>query len=203
MNMQSEFTAFREGYESTLRKSLDRPWVGRLLHICLGLALLFLVLTLILFLVTIYGVAKHGAGELSGGIDIARWWLIGMLTAVFLVLLRFWWLFGRDARLDSGHPDLKAAQAGDAAAAHRVAQRYVGKDALSARSWLVQAARSGHPEAMVDFALMLRAGDGGVRDLPGARAWLARAAEVGHPEAAGLLAEVEAQLADRHQEGDV
>jgi TPR repeat protein len=56
---------------------------------------------------------------------------------------------------------------------------------------------------MVDLAQDLREGRGGPRDLAMARAWLLRAAVVNAPNAKTLLAEVEAQLGDRHSERGV
>lgn len=202
MNLQSVFTDLRAGCEATLRNTAERPWVGRLLMLCMGFSVVGCLAVIVFGLVLIFLVASHGAGDLSGGMGTALLWLFGLLGAVLMLLLRFWWVYGRDGRPRSGHRDLEAAQAGDAAAAHRLARHYAAGDALSARSWLLQAARSGHPEAMVDLANMLRTGHGGTRDLAGARVWLARAAEAGHPGAAVPLAEVEAQLADRHHEGE-
>lgn len=192
----------------------DRRWIGWLLLAGVILVLIFALFSLVLLVFLVNSMSQHGTGSLGGeasyatngpadfnrGLSIARWWLFGLLSVVPLTLLRLWWHFGRGDRPTGVHTDLKAAQAGDCAAAHRLGQHYLDRDPSSARAWLSRAAHAGVPEAMVDLARDLREGKGGPRDLASAQAWLLRATAAGHPHAKTLLDEVEAQLGNRHSE---
>ena len=195
----------------------DKRWMGWLLWSSLALlgagALGFLAYGIF----AIDAMARHGAGPLEGqasyvvggasdfsrGIAIARWWLFGLLSVAPISIFRLWWHFGRADRPMSVHGDLKAAQAGDAKAALRLGLHYQERDPPSARAWLAQAAHAGEPEAMVALARDLREGRGGPRDLASAWDWLLRASVAGTPDAKRLLAEVEAQLGNRHSEQGV
>lgn len=216
MNSASARAAFRRLLDWCIPAEArrDRRWIGWLLLASVVLLLLFALFSVVVLLVLVETLARHGAGTLGGeaafvakgpadfshGLSVARWWLFGVLSVVPLSLFHLWWHFGRGNRPMSAHADLKAAQAGDASAAHRLGQHYRRRDPGSARAWLSQAAHAGVPEAMVDLAQDLREGRGGPRDLAMARAWLLRAAAVNAPNAKILLAEVEAQLGDRHSE---
>jgi len=192
----------------------ERRWIGWLLLASVLLLVLFALFTLVILILLIDSLTRHGSGSLGGeasfaangpsdfsrGLSIARWWLFGLLSVVPLSLLRLWWHFGRNDRPARTHGDLEAAQAGDGAAAHRLARHYRDRDPSSARAWLSRAAHAGVPAAMVELAQDLREGRGGPRDLPSARAWLLRASVAGAPEAKALLAEVEVQIGDRHSE---
>lgn len=196
--------------------SRDHRWIGWLLLASVILLLLFVLFTVVVLLVLVETLARHGTGSLGGeasyaangphdfnrGFAIARWWLFALLSVVPISLLRLWWHFGRGARPTGVHVDLKAAQAGDGTAAHRVGRHYRDRDPSSARAWLSRAAHAGVPEAMVDLAQDLRSGKGGPRDLASARGWLQRASAAGEPNAKALLAEVEAQLGDRYSKAD-
>lgn len=192
----------------------DKRWIGWLLLAGAILIVLFILFSILVLILLIDTLAQHGAGALGGeaaiqpggpndfsqGISIAHWWLFGLLSVVPLSLFRLWWHFGRSDRPGSASADLKAAQAGDGAAAFRLGQHYLHRDPSSARAWLSQAAHAGIAEAMVELARDLREGRGGPRDLASARGWLTRAAAAGAPEAKGMLAQVEAQLGDRYSE---
>lgn len=188
----------------------DRRWIGWLLFAAVALIGLFLIFSMVLLIVLIDGLATHGTGTLGGqsdgsgnyrqGVSVARWWLFGLLSIAPLSLFRLWWHFGRSDRPASTHGDLKAAQAGDGVAAHRLGLHYRHRDPGSARAWLAKAAHAGVPEAMVDLALDLREGRGGPKDLASAHGWLLRARTAGAPGAKEHLAAIEAQLGDRHSE---
>ncbi len=185
----------------------DRRWIGWLLFAAVILIVLFVLFSLVLLVVLIDSIASQGAEVLTDssstyrqGVSVARWWLFGLLSVVPLSLFRLWWHFGKSDRPAGIHRDLKSAQAGDGAAAHRLGQHYRHRDPSSARAWLAKAAHAGVPEAMVDLALDLRAGHGGPKDLASAQGWLLRARGAGAPGAKEYLAEVEAQLGDRHSE---
>ncbi len=185
----------------------DRRWIGWLLFAAVALVALFLLFSLVLLIVLIDSTASQGVDVFTDasstyrqGVSVARWWLFGLLSIAPLSLFRLWWHFGRSDRPASAHGDLKAAQTGDGAAAHRLGQHYRHRDPSSARAWLAQAAHAGVPEAMVDLALDLREGRGGPKDLVSAQGWLLRARAAGAPGAKEYLAEVEAQLGDRHSE---
>jgi|GEM_PF-5126382 len=195
----------------------EQRWVGWVLIGSVILLLLFVLFTVVVLLVLIETLARHGAGTLGGqaayavngphdfnrGFSIARWWLFGLLSIVPISLLRVWWHFVRGSRPSSVHADLDAAQAGDPGAALRLGLHYRDRDPGSARAWLSRAAHAGAPEAMVALAQDLREGRGGPRDLASARGWLLRASAAGHPEAANLLVLVDAQLGDRHSDRGV
>jgi len=192
----------------------DRRWIGWLLLASFILLLLFALFSVVVLLILIETLGRHGAGTLSGeasfeangpqdfnrGFSIARWWLFGLLSVVPLSLFRLWWHFGRGDRPSGVHADLKAAEAGDGVAALRLGRHYRHRDACSARAWLARAAHAGVPEAMVELAQDLREGRGGPRDLPSAQGWLLQACALGNPEAKRLLADVDAQLSDIHSE---
>jgi hypothetical protein len=192
----------------------DGRWIGWLLLASFILLLLFALFSMVLLLILIETLARHGAGTLGGeasfeangphdfnrGFSIARWWLFGLLSVVPLSLFRLWWHFGRGDRPSGVPADLKAADAGDGFAALRLGRHYRQRDACSARAWLVKASHAGVPEAMVELAQDLREGRGGPRDLASAQGWLLRASALGTPDARRLLAEVDAQLGDIHSE---
>lgn len=181
-------------------KSEGRPWMGYLLG---GAILLFLLCGFCLVatgLIALSTVAGRGNSEASKGIPMAIFWLFAVLSVVAIGLFYFWWQFFRGEGPRRGPTDLAAAQAGDGPAAHRLGRHYRHRDPGSARAWLAQAAHAGVPEAMVDLALDLREGRGGPRDLASARGWLLRAQAAGAPGAKEYLAEVEAQLGDRHSD---
>ena len=185
----------------------DRRWIGWLLFAAAVLIALFVLFSLVLLIVLVDSIASQGVEVLTDssspyrqGASVARWWLFGLLAIAPLSLFRLWWHFGRRDRPAGVPSDLRAAQAGDGAAAHRLGLHYRQKDPGSARAWLVRAAHAGVPEAMVDLALDLREGSGGPKDLASARGWLLRARAAGAPGAQEHLAEVEAQLGDRHSE---
>lgn len=209
-------TAFRRILDWCLPPEVrrERRWIGWLLLAGAVLIALFALFTLGVLVVLVDSMARHGSGNLGGeasfaangpadfsrGISIARWWLVGVWMVVPLSIFRLWWHFGRGDRPGRVHADLEAAQRGDGAAAHRLGRHYWDRDPGSARAWLARAAHAGEPGAMVDLAQDLREGRGGPRDLASARAWLLRASAAGDPRAQGLLAEVDAQLGDRHSE---
>jgi preprotein translocase subunit SecG len=192
----------------------EKRWIGWLLLAGVIIIALFILLSLVGLIVLIDSLARHGAGDLGGqagfeaggprdfstGIAIARWWLVGIWLVVPLSLFRVWWHFSRGEGPRGVHADLEAAQAGDGAAAHRLGLHYRHRDPGSARAWLARAAHAGVTEAMVELAQDLREGRGGPRDLASAHGWLHRAANGGDPRAKALLAEVEAQLDDRHSQ---
>lgn len=181
-------------------KTEGRPWMGYML---LGAILLFLfsglclVVAGLIILSVVSGRENSGAAE---GIPAAILWLLAVLSVVGTGLFYFWWQFFRGEGPRGGPADLKAAQAGDAAAAHRLGLHYRHRDPGSARAWLAKAAHAGVPEAMVELALDLREGRGGPKDLPSAHGWLLRARAAGASGAREYLAEIEAQLGDRHSE---
>lgn len=194
-----------------LRQTLDawasegRPWMGYLLLGSIALVVigfLVLVATGLIILGVVGGrEGDGGAGKaFAQGTPMALLWLFAMLLVVGLSLAYVWWSFARGNKPPAIHGDLKAAQGGDALAAHRLGQHYRHRDPGSARAWFAQAAHAGVPEAMVDLAQDLREGRGGPRDLASAREWLHRASLSGEPRAAALLAEVDAQIGDRHSE---
>jgi len=166
------------------------------------LSLLCLVAAGLIALSVVAGRAEDdGVGkEFAKGVPMALIWLFGVFSALGLGAFYFWWALLRGAKPGGVHKDVSAAQGGDALAAHRLGLHYRQRDPGSARAWLAQAARGGVPEAMVELALDLREGRGGPRDLVSARGWLQRATLAGEPRAAALLAEVEAQMGDRHSE---
>ncbi len=185
----------------------DRRWIGWLLFAAVALIGLFLIFSMVLLIVLIDSTASQGVDVFTDasstyrrGVSVARWWLFGLLSIAPLSLFRLWWHFGRSDRPASTHGDLKAAQAGDGAAAHRLGLHYRHRDPGSARAWLAKAAHAGVPEAMVDLALDLREGRGGPKDLASAHGWLLRARTAGAPGAKEHLAAIEAQLGDRHSE---
>lgn len=209
-----ERTAFRRALDWCLPPEArqDRRWIGWLLWSAVVLIALFALATVVGLVFLIDSLARHGSGTLGGqasfaaqgsadfsrGIAIARWWLMGLWMVVPLSLFRLWWHFGRGDRPMAVHADMKAAEAGDGAAAYRLGRHYRDRDPGSARAWLARAAHAGVPEAMVDLAQDLREGRGGPRDLASARGWLLRASVAGDPQATELLAQVEAQLGNRH-----
>jgi hypothetical protein len=179
--------AFREG----------RPWMGWVLLATLAIVLLCPPAGILFLLYIVYQVASHGAGEFRHGLSTALIWAFTLLSAIFLVLLRYYWEYGRGTRPTGKSRKWKAAEAGDVNAAFQVAQGYLQVDPPSARAWLLKAAHGGHPGAMVELAGILQAGLGGPKDLTSARHWLLRAKELGESRADALLAQVEAKLADR------
>lgn len=205
MRLRDRFLLLRSSIKVPAAIAEGRPWVGYLLLSGLLLCLLAFLATVAALLYIAWAVGgREGDGgvgaEFSKGFPIALWWLFGLLSVVPISLFYLWWHFSRGSRPMDIHADLKAAQAGDAAAAHRVGRHYRDRDPSSSRAWLAKAAQAGLPEAMVELAQELRAGRGGPRDLASARGWLLRASALGDPEARALLAEVDAQLGDIHSE---
>jgi TPR repeat protein len=85
----------------------------------------------------------------------------------------------------------KAADAGDALAAHELAVEYmdgkpmvVQRDYEKARKYHLQAAQAGDPRSMFDLGSMYEFGMGVTVDLRQAAVWYRHAAEYGHPQGA-------------------
>ena len=85
----------------------------------------------------------------------------------------------------------KAADAGDALAAHELAVEYmdgkpmvVQRDYEKARKYHLQAAQAGDPRSMFDLGSMYEFGMGVPVDLRQAAVWYRHAAEYGHPQGA-------------------
>lgn len=116
------------------------------------------------------------------------------LLIVFALLVPIAWRMHMDHRPGTAiRKHFSQAQAGDPQAAFTMGMACLQgrdglpKDAGEARRWLCAAAESGHLEAMVEYAALLRWDLGGFKDPTAADAWLQRVAEAGHGGAQAQL----------------